>query len=293
MRPSRINRSIASRAISRRTGSKPESTTAFGVSSMRTVIPVAASNARIFLPSRPMMRPFMSSPVNATVAVEISTETVRNRNAPVAAAVRAAAAERGPRPGAVLPVLRSRLSACRSVLRWMASDCWRIRGVYRWRRRSSRHRVARRGGTAQTGRARVSRKADCSSPVTPAVWVTDCVARPMSASSRSSASEIVGRAASPARAARRSVMSGAALCVRRSSRLPAWRSHGWAARGIADRRLDIFEHQGGFTALSRQDRPPRADGLALVVEQYDLRDRAGPACRPRTARRRRPPGGAA
>src|SRR5438105_7587999 len=50
MRPSRMRRCIDSRAISRRTGSKPERTTALGVSSMRTVTPVAASKARMLRP---------------------------------------------------------------------------------------------------------------------------------------------------------------------------------------------------------------------------------------------------
>jgi hypothetical protein len=54
-----------------------------------------------------------------------------------------------------------------------------------------------------------------------AICVTDCVARPWSAPSRSSASEIVARAASPARAARRSVTSGDACASRgRAGRRP-------------------------------------------------------------------------
>ena len=61
MRPSATSRSSASRAISRRTGSKPERITASGVSSMMTSTPVMISNDRMFRPSRPMMRPFMSS----------------------------------------------------------------------------------------------------------------------------------------------------------------------------------------------------------------------------------------
>ena len=61
---------MASRATSRRTGSKPgESTTAFGVSSMSTVTPVADSNARMLRPSRPMIRPFISSLGMPTVLV--------------------------------------------------------------------------------------------------------------------------------------------------------------------------------------------------------------------------------
>jgi hypothetical protein len=51
----------ASRAISRRTGSNPLITTVSGVSSMIRSTPVACSRARMFRPSRPMIRPFISS----------------------------------------------------------------------------------------------------------------------------------------------------------------------------------------------------------------------------------------
>ena len=50
-----------SRATSRRTGSKHETTTTPGVSSMITSTPVAFSKLRMLRPSRPMTRPFMSS----------------------------------------------------------------------------------------------------------------------------------------------------------------------------------------------------------------------------------------
>ena len=50
------------RPISRRTGSKQESSTASGVSSMIRLTPVIDSKARMFRPSRPMIRPFISSP---------------------------------------------------------------------------------------------------------------------------------------------------------------------------------------------------------------------------------------
>ena len=71
MRPSSTSRVSAMRAISRRTGSKQASATASGVSSMIRSTPVAASSARMLRPSRPMMRPFMSSLGMGT------TETVR------------------------------------------------------------------------------------------------------------------------------------------------------------------------------------------------------------------------
>ena len=50
-----------SRATSRRTGSKQDSSTASGVSSMIRLTPVTASKVRMLRPSRPMMRPFISS----------------------------------------------------------------------------------------------------------------------------------------------------------------------------------------------------------------------------------------
>ena len=48
-------------ANARRTGSNPLTMTTPGVSSMITSTPVAFSKARMFLPSRPIIRPFISS----------------------------------------------------------------------------------------------------------------------------------------------------------------------------------------------------------------------------------------
>ena len=61
MRPSETSRVSATLPICRRTGSKADSVTASGVSSMITSQPVASSSARMLRPSRPMMRPFISS----------------------------------------------------------------------------------------------------------------------------------------------------------------------------------------------------------------------------------------
>ena len=61
MRPSAMSLVSAIRATSRRTGSKPDRTTVSGVSSMIRSTPVACSSARMLRPSRPMMRPFISS----------------------------------------------------------------------------------------------------------------------------------------------------------------------------------------------------------------------------------------
>ena len=64
--------SSAMRAISRRTGSNAEMMTASGVSSMMRSTPVAVSRVRMLRPSRPMMRPFMSSLGSATTDTVVS-----------------------------------------------------------------------------------------------------------------------------------------------------------------------------------------------------------------------------
>ncbi|MNY43292.1 hypothetical protein D3C86_1782390 [compost metagenome] len=61
IRPSVTKRCKAKRAISRRTGSKPDKIMASGVSSTMISTPVAASKARILRPSRPIIRPLISS----------------------------------------------------------------------------------------------------------------------------------------------------------------------------------------------------------------------------------------
>ena len=72
IRPSWISRSSAARAISRRNGSKPERITASGVSSTIRSTPVAISRARMLRPSRPMMRPFISSEGSTTTDTAVS-----------------------------------------------------------------------------------------------------------------------------------------------------------------------------------------------------------------------------
>src|SRR5579885_2016210 len=66
MRPSSISFSSVIRAISRRMPSKDERTTALGVSSTMKSTPVRCSSVRMFRPSRPMIRPFMSSDGSST-----------------------------------------------------------------------------------------------------------------------------------------------------------------------------------------------------------------------------------
>ena len=100
------------RAISRRTPSKPERITAFGVSSMMKSTPVRCSSARMLRPSRPMMRPFMSS------AESWTTETVVSAAWP--AASRCMTTER---------MLRTRRSASRLV----SSSIWRTILARSWR----------------------------------------------------------------------------------------------------------------------------------------------------------------
>ena len=69
------------RAISRRTGSNALTITTPGVSSMITSTPVAFSKARMLRPSRPMMRPFISSLGMSTVLVVALGRVRRRRNA--------------------------------------------------------------------------------------------------------------------------------------------------------------------------------------------------------------------
>jgi hypothetical protein len=80
IRPSCTSFSRVMRADSRRTGSKLLRTTASGVSSMMMFTPVVASKARMLRPSRPMIRPFMSSLGNAktlTVDSAVCSEATR------------------------------------------------------------------------------------------------------------------------------------------------------------------------------------------------------------------------
>ncbi len=72
MRPSAISLFSESRATSRRIMSKPLTMTTPGVSSMITSTPVAFSKARMLRPSRPMIRPFISSLGMSTVLVVVS-----------------------------------------------------------------------------------------------------------------------------------------------------------------------------------------------------------------------------
>ena len=73
MRPSATNSVSVSRATSRRTGSNDDSSTLSGVSSIITFTPVVCSKALMLRPSRPMMRPFISSPGSGTV---VTTDSV-------------------------------------------------------------------------------------------------------------------------------------------------------------------------------------------------------------------------
>ena len=72
MRPSATNSTSACRAASRRTGSKQLNSTRPGVSSTIRVTPVSCSKARMLRPSRPMMRPFMSSLGRSTLVTTAS-----------------------------------------------------------------------------------------------------------------------------------------------------------------------------------------------------------------------------
>ena len=117
MRPSWISFSSASLAVSRRMLSKPVTTTMPGVSSTMTSTPVAFSKARMLRPSRPMIRPFMSSVGMSTVLTVVS--------AVCAAAYRWIAVAR-----------TSRVRCWQVSLR--ICSCLRISPPTSWRRSSSR-----------------------------------------------------------------------------------------------------------------------------------------------------------
>ncbi len=70
-----MSRSKDLRAISLRTGSKQEITTASGVSSIIISTPVSVSRVRMFRPSRPIIRPFISSLGRLTEAIVTSELT--------------------------------------------------------------------------------------------------------------------------------------------------------------------------------------------------------------------------
>src|SRR5215218_2895366 len=72
MRPSSTSFESVSFATSRLTPSKEERTTAWGVSSMMKSTPVRFSRERMFRPSRPMIRPFMSSDGSSTSETVVS-----------------------------------------------------------------------------------------------------------------------------------------------------------------------------------------------------------------------------
>ena len=82
IRPSVTSWCSARRAISRRTGSNAERTIASGVSSTTISTPVAASKARILRPSRPMIRPLISSDsiwntvTEFSIAVSVATRWI-------------------------------------------------------------------------------------------------------------------------------------------------------------------------------------------------------------------------
>ena len=107
------------RATSRRTPSKPDRSTAPGVSSMMKSIPVRVSSARMLRPSRPMIRPLSSSDFSST------TETVVSTACPPAT-----------RCMQVARMLRARRSASWRV----SSSTWRIRRALSWRSSSSSSR---------------------------------------------------------------------------------------------------------------------------------------------------------
>ena len=118
---SAISFSRASRAISRRTGSKQETVMASGVSSMIRSAPVSVSSVRMLRPSRPMMRPFISSLGSGTTLTVISaTWSAAQRWMAVATISRAR--------WSASSLARASISLIFSAVSWVTSDStWAIR----------------------------------------------------------------------------------------------------------------------------------------------------------------------
>ena len=141
MRPSSISFDSATRATSRRTGLYPDRTTASGVSSTITSMPVACSKARILRPSRPMIRPFISSEGSCT------TETVNC--AVSSAAIRCTA-------------MATSFFASRSAVRWPSSLISRTRFAASARALSSISATSWSRASFAVSPATVSRRASAS-----------------------------------------------------------------------------------------------------------------------------------
>ena len=160
--------SSASRATSRRTGSKHETTTVSGVSSMMTSTPVASSNARMFRPSRPMMRPFISSFGRRHGRDRRSRPCARRRCAGWRAR-RSSCASRSAFRRAVSRISRSRLAASACGLLLEPADQLGL-GLLRGhagqllepaaspRRRAARAPARARRPSSPSGRARCARR---------------------------------------------------------------------------------------------------------------------------------------
>ena len=180
MRPSCSSFSSVIRATSRRTPSKPERTTALGVSSMMKSTPVRFSSARMLRPSRPMMRPFMSSEGRWT------TDTVVSAAWP--AARRCMTTER---------MLRTRRSASRLV----SSSIWRTSRAASWRARSStsESRICLAWETLRPATRSSSRRCSCLRSSSSSRWRSSSRDRsssdlPRLSTSASSASSVRSRA---------------------------------------------------------------------------------------------------
>ncbi len=115
IRPSTTSLSKERRATSRRTGSKLLSVTASGVSSTIKSTPVSVSNVLIFRPSRPMIRPFISSDGRLTTLTTTSDVNSTLQRC-IAVAMISCALRSASR------LARSSNSLSLRPIRWLASD---------------------------------------------------------------------------------------------------------------------------------------------------------------------------
>ena len=136
MRPSLTSSVSVIRAVSRRTGSKQDSSTDSGVSSIITLTPVTCSKARMLRPSRPMIRPFMSSPGRCTADTtdsEVCSDATRWMAPTTIICARAAASRADWRSMSRATSTACRLASCSTAATNSALACSAVRPAIRSR----------------------------------------------------------------------------------------------------------------------------------------------------------------
>ena len=139
IRPSATSACNAILATSRRTGSNDEMSTMFGDSSMRSVTPVDASKALMLRPSRPMMRPFISSLGSWTIVAVTSCAGWLAMRCMTASSTRLASAFRSASERSMTSLRNWRRSSWHSIMT-SSRSAFLISAASRWEISSSRWR---------------------------------------------------------------------------------------------------------------------------------------------------------